>query len=300
MQNKLALGEKSLNPIGLGSNKIKNTSQAQALILHALQCNVNFFDTANVYHHGEAEIILSKVLRPYMNKICLATKGGFEINTSGKWRVNGTPEAIVKSVNQSLHRMKIDSIELYQLHRIDPHVPLEESIGALRQLQVAGKIQYIGLSEVSVEELKKAQQEATIASVQNYYNLCVRKHNDVLDYCTNNAIIFIPFYPLGSMENRFPLKMQKTLMTLAEELCVLPQQIALAWLLSRSKYMLPIPGTSSIPHLKENMQSAHLKLSSRHIEFIEHTYNQLNKKTFLRKLSARFRKWIWNVEFACS
>lgn len=249
------LGDLTVNRLGLGTNRITDSEAGQALLKRALELGVNFIDTAHRYGDGASEITIGNTLSPYPQGLVVATKGGFDY--SGE---NGKPEALRKDLEDSLKRLKTDHIDLYQLHRVDPRTPLEESVGALKRFQEEGKIRHIGLSEVSVDQLKQAQTVATIVSVQNEYNVIVRQHEELVDYCTEQNIAFIPWFPLGGLSGGAE-QVSSLLSDMAARYSVSPQQLALAWLLKRSAVMLPIPGTLSIQHLEDNLKSAAIKLS---------------------------------------
>jgi aryl-alcohol dehydrogenase-like predicted oxidoreductase len=251
----IKIGDLTVNRLGLGTNRITDVPEAHELLKHAVSLGVNFIDTAHRYGSGASETTIGNSLAPYSSGLLIATKGGYSY--AGE---DGSPEALRKELEESLKLLKTDCIDLYQLHRVDPKVPIEESVGALKTFQDEGKIRHIGLSEVSVEQLKQAQKVAAIVSVQNEYNVIVRRHEELVDYCTENEIVFIPWFPLGGLSGGAEL-VEKQLSELADKYQAAPQQIALAWLLKRSPMMLPIPGTLSIEHLEENLKSAEIKLS---------------------------------------
>lgn len=251
----ISFGGLSVNRLGLGTNRITDVPEARHLLQRAVELGVNFIDTAHRYGSGASEITIGKTLSPYRQGLVVTTKGGFDYGGE-----TGSPAALRKELEQSLQRLQTDCIDLYQLHRVDPNVPIEESVTALKAFQTEGKIRLIGLSEVSVEQLQRAQQVATIVSVQNEYNVIMRKHDALVDYCTEQGIVFIPWYPLGGLDGGVE-KMAKLLAEMAAKYSASAQQIALAWLLKRSAMILPIPGTLSIEHLEANMESAKLVLS---------------------------------------
>lgn len=249
----IRLGACMIHRIGLGTNRLVDTPECHALLDRALELGVNFIDTARLYRAGASETTIGNTLAPYQNypQLVVASKGGYS---------DGSPAALRKELEASLRALRTDHITLYQLHRVDPDVPIEESIGALKTFQDEGKISYIGLSEVGVGQIERAQTVARIVSVQNEYNLLARQYESVVDYCTQHAIVFIPWFPLGGLQGDGHM-LRGRLVTLARKYHVLPQQIALAWLLKRSPSMVPIPGTLSLEHLEENVQAAHISLS---------------------------------------
>jgi aryl-alcohol dehydrogenase-like predicted oxidoreductase len=224
----------------------------------AVELGVNFIDTADSYGPEVSERLIAEALRPYPDSLVIATKGGLTRQGPDQWLPVGRPEYLRQCVEMSLRRLKVDRIDLYQLHRIDPKVPAEESLGALKELQQAGKIRHIGLSEVSVAEIEQAQKIVDVVSVQNLYNLANRKSEDVLTYCEQKNIGFIPWFPVAAGDLARPggpldQAVQRHNATVA--------QLALAWLLKRSPVMLPIPGTSSVAHLEENVAAAGVQLT---------------------------------------
>jgi aryl-alcohol dehydrogenase-like predicted oxidoreductase len=229
-----------------------------------LKSGIDFIDTAEAYGPEINERQIAEALAPYPADLVLATKCGIDRRARdwGETRTKGTPAEIRASCEGSLKRLKVERIDLYQLHRVDPSVPIEESVGALAELQSAGKVRHIGLSEVNVEQLERARAVAAIATVQNRYNLIDRKHEAVLEYCEENAIGFIPWHPLSSGSL---CANDGALTPIASRLGVTASQVALAWLLARSPVMLPIPGTASIEHLEENVGAADLTLSAQDI-----------------------------------
>lgn len=241
----------------------KDHSEALRVLRRAVELGINFVDTADSYGPYVSEELIAEALYPYPSHLVLATKGGFERPGPGKWRTNGRPEHLRQACEGSLSRLRLERIDLYQLHRIDPEVPLEDQIGILLDLQRVGKIRYIGLSEVSVPDIERVRQMTEIVSVQNRYNLIDRRSENVLDYCEREGIGFIPWRPLATgtlLEEDGPL------LRAAHRLHATPVQIALAWLLDRSPVMLPIPGTSSVAHLEENVEASGLELTDDEFE----------------------------------
>jgi aryl-alcohol dehydrogenase-like predicted oxidoreductase len=232
-----------------------------AVLRRAVELGVNFVDTAEAYGPKINEQQIAEALAPYPAGLVLATKCGID-RRARDWaqtRTKGSRSEIRTSCEGSLRRLKLKRIDLYQLHRVDPAVPIEESVGALAELQREGKVRHIGLSEVNIEQLQRGQAVARIATVQNRYNVTDRQHEAVLEYCEANAIGFIPWHPLGSgalCAKHGPLQ------PIASRLGVSASQVALAWLLTRSPVVLPIPGTASIAHLEENVAAADMRFST--------------------------------------
>jgi pyridoxine 4-dehydrogenase len=218
---------------------------------------VNFIDTAAAYGPGVSEKLIAEALHPY-DGLTIATKGGLSRAGPGEWEMLGRPEYLRECLHMSLRRLKLERIDLWQLHRIDPKVPREEQFGAIADMRKAGLIRHVGLSEVNVEEIKAAQAFFPVASVQNRYNLGDRTHEAVLDWCQANGVAFIPFFPLAAGRLARP---GGVVDEVAHKLNATPGQVSLAWVLKRSPVMLPIPGTSKLAHLEENVAAAGLKLS---------------------------------------
>ncbi|MBU8895455.1 oxidoreductase [Corallococcus sp. H22C18031201] len=236
----------------------KDRAEAVRVLRRALELGVDFIDTADSYGPYVSEEIIAEALHPYAPGVVIATKAGLVRTGPNQWFPVGAPKYLRQELEMSLRRLKRERIDLYQLHRIDPKVPVEESLGELKALQKEGKIRHIGLSEVSVEEIQRARKVVDIVSVQNRYNLTDRVHEAVLDYCAKENLGFIPWFPLATGGLAKP---GSPLDSVARKHNATPAQIALAWLLARSPVMLPIPGTSSVKHLEENLQGATLKLS---------------------------------------
>jgi aryl-alcohol dehydrogenase-like predicted oxidoreductase len=235
----------------------RDRSTAIAVLRRAVELGVDLFDTADSYGPFVAEDLLREALHPY-HDIAIATKGGLTRTGPGEWHPVGRPEYLRQCVEMSLRRLHVETIDLYQLHRVDPQVPLAEQLGALADMQAAGKIRHIGLSEVNVGQIRPAREIAPIVSVQNLYNLVNRSSEPILEYCEREGIAFIPWFPIA---NRALAKPDGPLGSLAAETGATPSQLALAWLLRRSPVMLPIPGTSSLAHLEENVAASALELS---------------------------------------
>jgi len=232
-------------------------ARAQAVVRRAVELGVNLIDTADSYGPEVSEKILAEALHPYPPGLVIATKGGLTRSGPGQWHRNGRPEHLRKACEGSLRRLRTERIDIYQLHAIDSAVPMEDSLGELIRLRAEGKIRHIGLSNVSVEQLQRARKLVPIVSVQNRYNLSDRASEDVLQVCAREGIGFLPWYPVAAGDLARP---GGPLDRVAKAHAVTPAQVALAWLLLHSPVMLPIPGTSSIAHLEENVAAAALAL----------------------------------------
>jgi pyridoxine 4-dehydrogenase len=237
----------------------KNPKEAQAVLRRAVELGVNFIDTADSYGPEVSENMIAQTLHPYPKGLIIATKGGLTRQGPDKWAPVGRPEYLIQCVEMSLRRLKLDCIDLYQLHRIDPLVPVEDSLGALKEMQKEGKIRYIGLSEVSIPDIERAKKIVKVVSIQNLYNLSNRQAENVVQYCEMNELAFIPWFPIASGE--LVQHPGGGLERLAKLKDATEAQIALAWLLKRSPVMIPIPGTSSVAHLEENICAASLELT---------------------------------------
>lgn len=260
-------GDLPVHRLGFGAMRItgqgiwgepKNPEEAQRVLRRAVELGINFIDTADSYGPEVSERLIGETLHPYAQGVVIATKGGFTRQGPNEWQPVARPEYLHQQVEMSLRRLRIERIDLYQLHRIDPKVPVEESLGKLAELQKAGKIRHIGLSEVSVDEIKRASKTARIVSVQNRYNLGDREHEEVLNYCEQNNLAFIPWSPVAAGKLA---RAGGALEAAARRYDIPVSQLSLAWLLHRSKVMLPIPGTSSVTHLEENTAAADVHLS---------------------------------------
>ncbi len=261
-------GDLEVNRVGFGAMRITgpaiwgmpdNPQNSIALLRRAVELGVTFIDTADMYGPFTSEQLIADALHPYADKLVVGTKGGLvRFGPWAEFNNDATPQHLHDALNGSLQRLKLDQIDLYQLHRIDPNVPAELSFGFLKQAQQDGKIRHLGLSEVSVDEIQKAQEFFTVASVQNRYSVYNREWEPVLDYCQQQGIVFIPWFPIGGgMDARNDAIMQRV----ADANGVTTHQIALSWLLHRADNILLIPGTSSIEHLEENMQVGRIALS---------------------------------------
>ncbi len=268
-------GDLTVHRLGFGAMRItgdgvwgepKDPKEAHAVLRRTVELGINFIDTADSYGPEVSERLIGETLRPYPKGLVIATKGGLTRQGPGSWLPVGRPEYLGQCVELSLRRLHLERIDLYQLHRFDAKVPMEETLGALKKLQEEGKIRHIGLSEVSVDEIKRARKIVPIVSVQNLYNLGDRKHEDVVEYCTKEKLGFIPWFPMAAGDLAKP---GSALDHAAKKHGASVSQLALAWLLHHSPVMLPIPGTSSVKHLEENTAAASLKLSEAEWKEIE-------------------------------
>jgi aryl-alcohol dehydrogenase-like predicted oxidoreductase len=263
----MKLGELSVNRLGFGAMRVlgpdvwgppKDRAAAHRVLRRAVELGVNFFDTAESYGPHEDELLIAEALYPYPKGFVIGTKCGLTRPSRSRWDPDGRPEKLRRDLEGSLKRLRLERIDLYQLHAPDPKVPFEESLGALAEMQRAGKIRHIGVSNVTVKQLEQARKIVPIVSVQNRYNLGDRSSEDVLKACEKLGIAFLPWYPLGDGQVLQSSKVKK----LASRIGATPAQVAIAWLLAKSPVMLPIPGTSSVEHLAENVAAASLKLSA--------------------------------------
>jgi len=262
----MKLGELSVNRIGFGAMRVidngsiwgepSDRAKALKLLRRALELGVNFFDTAESYGPHTSEVLIAEALHPYPKGFVIGSKCGIARPRASRWDADGRPEKLKQDLEGSLKRLRLERIDLYQLHAVDPKVPLEVSLGALADMQREGKIRHIGVSNFNINQLERARKVASIVSVQNRYNLGDRSSEDVLRACEKLGIAFLPWYPLG---DGAVLRIQK-LKDLAKKLRATPAQLGIAWLLAKSPVMLPIPGTSSIAHLEENVAAEKLKL----------------------------------------
>jgi aryl-alcohol dehydrogenase-like predicted oxidoreductase len=234
-----------------------NRNNALATLRRSVDLGINLIDTAESYGPHVNESLIADALHPYPPGLVIATKGGFDRPGPHQWHANGRPDRLREALDGSLSRLRLERIELYQLHRIDPTVPEDDQFGFLQEAQRAGKIRHIGLSEVDVPQIERARKFFTVASVQNRYNLVDRQWESVIDYCDRERIAFIPWYPLQAGQ----ITEQRALKDIAKRHGATPSQVALAWLLRRSPMMLPIPGTSRREHLDENISAAAVALT---------------------------------------
>jgi aryl-alcohol dehydrogenase-like predicted oxidoreductase len=276
-------GDLTVNRLGFGAMRLtgdgiwgepKDPAEAKRVLKRAVELGVNFIDTADAYGPEVSERLIGEALFPYSNGLVIATKGGLTRSGPNKWEPVGRPEYLRQCVEMSLRRLKLQRIDLYQLHRIDPKVPAEEQFGELKKLQDEGKIRHIGLSEVKPAEIEKARKTIRVVSVQNMYNIADRGHEDTLQYCEKNTLAFIPWFPVASGKLAQP---GGVLDETAKKHHATVAQLALAWLLHRSDVMLPIPGTSSVRHLEENLGAAKIKLSADEWNALEQKVNGLKK-----------------------
>jgi aryl-alcohol dehydrogenase-like predicted oxidoreductase len=244
---KLTLADTEVARIGLGTNRLTTTPEHLAFVRDAVAAGVSLIDTAWTYARGESEKTIGKALSPFPDDCVVATKGGYAPG-------NGRPEVLRAQIEESLHRLRTESIELYYLHRVHPDTPLEASLGAIAEYLDVGKVRHVGLSEVGVEQIERARELVPVAAVQNEYNLSDRRWDDVVDYCAGEGIAFVPFFPLHGDGG-------PALAEIARRHGATETQIALAWLLRRSPTMLPIPGTRSLDHLQENLAALEIELS---------------------------------------
>jgi pyridoxine 4-dehydrogenase len=259
-------GDRAVARLGFGAMRITgkgvwgdppNRPEAIRVLRRAVELGVNFIDTADSYGPRVSEELVAEALHPYPANLVIATKGGFDRPGPDQWVENGQPEHLISACEGSLRRLRLNRIDLYQLHRIDPKVPAEDQLGALKNLQAQGKIKHMGLSEVSVRQLQHAQKIVDVVTVQNRYSLTDRGSEDVLDYCERHNMGFIPWFPLAAGRLSGP---SSPIGHAAAKAKATPSQVALAWLLWRSPVLLPIPGTSNVQHLEENIAAAGLKL----------------------------------------
>jgi pyridoxine 4-dehydrogenase len=260
-------GELTVNRLGFGAMRLTgdgiwgeppDPEECKRVLRRAVELDVNLIDTADAYGPEVSERLIAEALYPYPDDLVIATKGGLTRSGPNRWHANGRPQHLREACEGSLTRLRLERIDLYQLHRVDPNVPLEDSLGALIELRDEGKIARVGLSNVSVDELRRARELTPIVSVQNRYNLIDRRAEDVLEECEREGLAFIPWFPLSTgrlATHGGPLT------ELAERHGAAPAQIALAWLLHRSRAILPIPGTASVKHLEENVGAARIELS---------------------------------------
>jgi aryl-alcohol dehydrogenase-like predicted oxidoreductase len=269
-------GDLRVHRLGFGAMRItgkgiwgepKDRGEAIRVLRKAVELGINFIDTADSYGPLVSEELIAEALYPYPNGLVIATKAGLERPGPDQWVPNGKPEHLRKACEGSLRRLRVERIDLFQLHRIDDKVPAEDQLGTLKALQAEGKIKHLGLSEVSVAQIENARKHVPIVTVQNRYSVLDRGAEDVLEYCEREKIGFIPWFPLGAGQlSAAGSKLAK----IAAEAKITPSQLALGWLLRRSPVMLPIPGTSQVAHLEENVATAGVKID-------DGTFQELNK-----------------------
>ena len=263
-------GDLPVNRLGYGTMRLvgegawgepDNPEECRRVLRRAVELGVNLIDTADAYGPEIAERLICEALHPYPAGVVIATKGGITRQGPAKTEYLGRAGYLIQCVEMSLRRLKLDRIELYQLHRIDPRTPLEESLGALHRMQEQGKIRHVGLSEVTPAEIEEAQKIVPIVSVQNRYSLADRRHEQTLAWCEQRGIAFLPWYPMAAGKLLKPdHPFSQTLAQIATRYEASPAQLSLAWLLHRSPVMLPIPGTSKVQHLEENVAAASLQI----------------------------------------
>ena len=262
----IRFGDLSVNRLGFGAMRVcgpevwgppKDRPAALKVLRRAYELGCNFFDTADSYGPHVDEELIAEALHPYPKDLVIATKGGLVRPSAPRWDSDAKPAHLRKAIDGSLKRLRIERIDLYQLHAPDPEVPLEDSLGAIVEAQKAGKIRHIGVSNFDLKELERGRKVAKIVSVQNRYNLQDRSSDDVLVACEKLGLAFLPWYPLGAGNSLGLSKIKK----LAKDKGATPAQIVIAWLLARSPAMLPIPGTGSLAHLEENVAAANIALT---------------------------------------
>jgi pyridoxine 4-dehydrogenase len=268
-------GDLTVNRLGYGAMRItgdgiwgepKDTEVAKKVLRRAVELGVSFIDTADSYGPDVSEQLIGEALSPYAKGVVIATKAGLTRQGPSEWLPVGRPEYLQQQVEMSLRRLKLERIDLWQLHRIDPKVPVEESLGVIKKLQQQGKIRHVGLSEVKPHEIDQARKVIEIVSVQNQYNIGDRQHDDVVDYCTKHKLAFIPWFPVAAGKLAQP---GGKLDAAAKKHGATVSQLSLAWLLHRSPVILPIPGTSSVKHLEENIAAADVTLTAAEWKEIE-------------------------------
>jgi len=273
MNTPLKVGDFSVNRLGFGAMRVcgpqiwgppKDRPAALKVLRRAYALGCNFFDTADSYGPYVDEELIAEALHPYPKDLVIATKGGLVRPSAPRWDENGRPEHLRQAIEGSLKRLRVERIDLYQLHAPDPKVPLEDSLGPLVDAQKAGKIRHIGVSNFDVKQLERGRKVAKIVSVQNRYNLGDRSSEPVLQACERMGLAFLPWYPLGSGNVLSNSRVKK----ISENTKATPAQVALAWLLAKSPVMLPIPGTASTQHLEENVKAASLVLSAQDLALL--------------------------------
>ena len=263
-------GDLLVNRLGFGAMRLTgegiwgwppDRENAKKVLRRAVELGVNFIDTADAYGPETNELLIAEALYPYPKGLIIATKGGNTRPGPGQWVQNGRPEYLAQAVDKNLKRLKLERIDVYQLHTVDRQVPIEESLGALKAAQAAGKIRHVGLSNVTTQEIERAKKILPIVSIQNRYNITDRDSEGVLSYCEKEKMGFLPWAPVGGSGRSSLTKGGNPLEAEAKRHNVSAVQLALAWLLQKSPVMLPIPGTSSLQHLEENMAAAKLQLT---------------------------------------
>jgi aryl-alcohol dehydrogenase-like predicted oxidoreductase len=270
----LTLGDLTVNRLGFGAMRLTGPGiigepadrpECRRVLQRAVALGVNFIDTADSYGPNVSEEIIAEALHPYPKGLVIATKAGFLRPGPHQWTMDGNPARLRAACDGSLTRLRLERIDLYQLHRIDPKVPEADQFGVFEELHREGKIRVVGLSEVGIPAIERARRTLPIVSVQNRYNLYDRAYDDVVEYCEREGIAFIPWYPLGAGA----LARHPTLEAVAARYRATPMQVAIAWLLARSPIMLPIPGTSKVAHLEENVAAANVRLTDADLDDLE-------------------------------
>ena len=271
----MKIADLEINRLGFGAMRVidndniwgepSDRKHAHKVLRRAVELGVNFIDTAESYGPQTDETLIGEALHPYPKGLVIATKCGLARPSPGRWDADCRPEKIRKDLDGSLKRLRVERIDLWQLHTIDPKVPLEESLGAMVEAQRAGKVRHIGVSNFNVKQLERARKVANVVSVQNKYSLDDRSSEDVLLHCEKLGIAFLPWYPLGDGSALRLARVKK----IAQKAKATPAQVAIAWLLAKSPVMVPIPGTGSIAHLEENVAAARLRLSKEDLAALE-------------------------------
>jgi pyridoxine 4-dehydrogenase len=277
----IALGDLTVNRMGYGAMRLtgsgiwgppRDRDECIRVLRRAVDLGVNFIDTADSYGPYISETLIAEALHPYPDGLVIATKGGQERPGPDKWTPNGHPDHLRRALEGSLKRLKLDRIDLWQLHRIDENVPAAEQFGVLAEFVREGKVRHVGLSEVGVAEIEQAQRVVHIVSVQNRYNVADRAWDDVVDFCPRHGLAFLPWFPLAAgaiTRSSGAPPIQKRIEAIAARVGATPMQVALAWLLHRSPAMLVIPGTSSVAHLDENVRAAELELAADEVDAMD-------------------------------
>jgi len=275
MSPRMKIGDLEVNRLGFGAMRVidndhiwggpSDRKHAHKVLRRAVELGVNFIDTAESYGPQTDETLIGEALHPYPKGLVIATKCGLARPSPGRWDADCRPEKLRQDLDGSLKRLRVERIDLWQLHTVDPKVPLEESLGAMVDAQRAGKVRHIGVSNFNLKQLERARKVADLVSVQNKYSLDARSAEDVLLHCEKLGIAFLPWYPLGDGSALRLARVKK----IAQKVKASPAQIALAWLLAKSPVMVPIPGTGSIAHLEENVAAAKLRLSKEDLAALE-------------------------------
>lgn len=270
MSNSFTIGDKTINRMGFGAMRItgqgvwgppEDHDQAVAVLKKAVELGVNFIDTADAYGPEVSENLIREALHPY-DGLLIATKGGLTRSGPDQWHPDGRPEHIRAALEASLQRLGVEQIELYQFHRPDPNVPYADSVKTFFELQQEGKVKHVGVSNVNLDQLKQAMELGDVVSVQNRYSLFDRASEDVMQFCTDHGIMFIPWYPIGGGQGSYG---DEVVQKIADKYGATTRQVSLAWLLQHSPVIVPIPGTSNPEHLADNMKAADIQLDDEDI-----------------------------------